>query len=155
MKTKVDKLDDVIKNIKLMTKKEVVIGIPQAKARRKGEPIDNATIAYINEYGSPKQNIPARPFLRPGVKAATQKNIKILKDAAKKGDPKSIEKGLIAAGLNSVSSVKGYIIAQTNFAPLSPVTIAARERIGFSGTKALIHTGQLLNSITFVIRDKK
>lgn len=36
------------------------------------------------------------------------------------------------------------------FKPLSPLTIAKRKAMGFSGTKALIHTGELRRSIATV-----
>ena len=59
---------DVLKAISLMGKSRILIGIPESEDSRKdGAPIGNAAIAYINDNGSPKLNIPARPFLRPGV----------------------------------------------------------------------------------------
>ena len=45
-------------------------------------PIGNAQIGYINEYGSPAQNIPPRPHLQPGVKSVHAETTAKMKAAA-------------------------------------------------------------------------
>lgn len=152
-----DNLKSLLKNIESMSKKSVLIGIPSDKTIRPEVPQTNAELGYLHEHGSPARNIPARPFLIPGVKAANENTTKILKEYAGKAlqDYKAIDNGLNAAGLFAQNSVKKYIIAQTNFTPLSAATIAQRKAKGFKGTKALIRTGQLLNSITYVVKEKQ
>ena len=42
---------------------------------------------------------------------------------------------------------------QEGFPGPAESTLAAREAVGFKGTKSLIVTGQLRNAITFVVRE--
>jgi len=152
-----DQTRNALKALESLNKSRVLIGIPSEENNREdGEPIGNAQLGYIQENGSPARNIPARPFLVPGVAKAETDCANILGKYAKVAfkDPKAIEKGLTAAGILAVNSVKATIKSGEGFAPLAPSTLAARRRAGFSGTKPLIRTGQLLNSINFVVREK-
>lgn len=138
-----------------MAGKRVLIGIPADKSARKDGPITNAALGYIHENGSAARNIPARPFLVPGVKAASAKCAEVLKSFAKKAitGQATIDQGLNAAGLIAQASVKKRIQQGEGFAPLAASTLEARARKGKSGTKPLIRTGQLLNSVTYVVRE--
>jgi phage gpG-like protein len=151
-----DNVDNMLEAVKAMAAKRVLVGVPSEETARRGDPINNATLAYIHENGSPARNIPARPFLKPGVEAAKPKLLTTLRLYAKQAltDKSAIEKGLNAAGLVAQSAVKNRIRSGEGFAPLKPGTLAARKRKGAKGTKPLIRTGQLLNSITYVVRDK-
>lgn len=145
--------------IKALTSREVLVGVPDTKAgrRKKKEPINNAALAYIHDKGSPSQNIPPRPFMGPGVQAAKVSITKRMENtgkAALRGDKAAVEKGLNAVGLVAVSGIRGKITSGP-FTPLKPATIAARKRRGRTGDKPLIDTGQLRNSISYVIRNKK
>jgi len=51
--------------------------------------------------------------------------------------------------------VEGLRKGSKNFEPLSPLTLAARRLAGFRGSKALIRTGELRNSISVVKRPGK
>lgn len=152
-----DRTAAVFKTLAQMSQKRVYVGIPQSEnPREAGDPAGNAMLGFIHEKGSPARNIPARPFLAPGVKDATDK---IGETLAKYGEaafdnPDNIDKGLNAAGLVAVSSVKRRITTGEGFTPLKDATIEARQRAGKKGTKPLIRTGQLRNSITYVVRDK-
>ena len=149
-----DIADKVLANIRAVPQKKLLVGIP-AEENARGEEIGNASLGFIHEYGSPARNIPARPFLIPGVQDAEPQAVAMLAkptgDALEKGVD-VLAKGLERAGLVCQAAVKKRIVSQDGFAPLSPRTIAARQRKGYKGTKALIRTGQLLNSITYVIR---
>lgn len=140
-------------------KKQVLIGIPENEDGRPGEKIGNAALGRIHETGSPIRNIPARPFLVPGAAEAAEKSIGIFKqgaiDSLTKLDPNGMDKTLNRVGLNAQSTVKKRIVNQVGFEPLKKGTIAARKRDGKKGEKALIRTGELLNSIKYVVRDKK
>ena len=151
-----DITDKVLANIQKMVAQRLLVGIPAEKAPRKGDPINNAALGFIHENGSPARNIPARPFLVPGVREATPKCLAVLKQYGKAAlkDPAQIEKGLNAAGLIAQAAVKKRIVSQEGFSPLKAGTLAARKRKGFKGEKALIRTGQLLNSITYVVKEK-
>lgn len=151
-----DNAKNVIAAIQDMAKKHVLVGIPSSENGRNDGPIGNAALGAIHENGSGVRNIPARPFLKPGVAAAADQCVKVLKSAAQNAftDKNAIDKGLNAAGLIAQASVKKRIVSQEGFTPLKAATLAARKRKGAKGEKALIRTGQLLNSITYVVREK-
>lgn len=152
-----DQVDKVLKAIHGMAGQHALVGIPALKTTRKNDPIGNAAIGYIQERGSAAQNIPARPFLQPGVLAVRAQCADALKVSAVDAlsyNTTAIVKGLNTAGLIAQASVKRTLKAGEGFAPLKPSTLAARRRKGVKGEKPLIRTGQLLNSITYVVRDR-
>lgn len=151
-----DILPDVLRRVQDLTNKRVLVGIPTAEdARDDGSPIGNAAIGYIQEFGEPEHNIPARPFLIPGVRAVQGKTIERLRKAGEAalagGDPVP---QMTAAGLEAEASVK-ELITSIIPPPLSPRTLAERKAAGFKGTTPLIRSGELRNSITHVIEDKR
>lgn len=147
----------LIANIEAMVGKRVLVGIPDTKDGRGDGPIGNAGLGYIHENGSPARNIPARPFLIPGVRSVEGKAAALLKAAAQAGkfEKGHIDKALHQTGLMAQAAVKNRIRTGEGFAPLDEKTIRARKRNGFKGTKPLIRTGQLMNSITYVLRGGK
>ncbi len=151
-----DETKRIISAIEGMAKARLFVGIPGEKSGRKDGAIGNASLGYIHENGSPARNIPARPFLVPGVREISGKIADVLKSYAAKAvtGGATIDQGLNAAGLIAQAAVKRRIISQEGFTPLMDSTIKARKRAGKSGTKALIRIGQLLNSITYVIKRK-
>ena len=72
IKIKQDKVDAILRSLQGMERKRVMIGVPSDASDRRDptQPITNAEIAYIQDNGSPANNIPARPFMRPGMEAA-------------------------------------------------------------------------------------
>lgn len=147
----------IMASLKSIGRRQVLVGVPQDEDSRSGEPIGNASLARIHETGSPARNIPARPFLVPGVEQASKDSAEILKRGAVKllDGTGTMEQSLNQVGLNAQSKVKLRIVNQVGFAPLKAGTIAARKRDGRKGEKALIRTGELLNSIKYVIRDRR
>ena len=162
----------------------VLVGIPEGKSSRKkdGAAIGNAAIGYIQENGSGANNIPPRPFLVPGVRAVADKCAELLAVGAGDmldGGESAIRKAMNKAGLVAQASVKNTLVEGAGYEPLSPVTLQLRawkkEGVHISGktvgwaaflvskglasyegvsTKPLVVTGQLLNSITYVIRKR-
>jgi hypothetical protein len=56
-----------------LEREQVMVGIPSKTAERQPDPeepgpMNNATIGYIMENGSPAANIPERPHLKPGIR---------------------------------------------------------------------------------------
>lgn len=182
-----DKVKIIIDAIRGMEGKHVLVGIPESNADRSSEgkePITNAALGYIHEFGSPAANIPARPFLIPGVRKATPRTLPHLRAACEKaldGDATRSDIELTKAGLIAESSARREITIG-DFVPLSPVTVAHRYiargtktrrksenryleliDLGMSpasaqaaaGIKPLINTGQLRRSITSVVRKVK
>lgn len=157
LKVLLDISNQIVNNIKTIKTKSLKIGIPASDDSRTNDPsIGNAYLGFINEKGSPANNIPARPFLVPGVEDGKKYYLPVLENAMKNSltNPKSLNNGLEKTGLIAVSKVKRRIVQQRDFAPLSDKTIKERKSKGFEGEKALIRTGQLLNSITYVIEEK-
>ncbi|MBR8471940.1 MULTISPECIES: hypothetical protein [Burkholderia] len=155
---KVDRLDEVLKSIAGLVKQEVLVGVPDSTAGRKddGEPLSNAEIGYIQETGSPANNIPARPHLVPGVQDARPKFEPQLQkgvEAALDGDLEQVQRRLNMAGIAAQNSVRAKV--NSNIAPeLAESTLEARRRRGVTRENTLVDTGQYRNSITYVIRKK-
>ena len=170
-----DRVEAVLKSIRDLTKQVVLVGVPDSTAGRKTGPISNAAIGYIQETGDPSHNLPARPFLVPGVSKIAAKAADMLGAGAAKaldGDRQAGAASLVKAGLLAQNSVRATLTAGEGFAPLAPSTIAARARRGSKGAKAamkaaaagqppapsnvrpLIDTGQLRAAITFVLRKR-
>ena len=186
-----DKLKEVVKSINSLVSQVVLVGIPEVDdARREDDEsgkvkiskgivsggsetkINNATLGYIHEHGSPANNIPARPFLVPGVQSAQTKiesRLKKAANAALDGNFGNVDNELNGAGMVARDSVKTKINSG-DFVPLAESTLKARARRGRKGAeeelanrlaggnpsndsaKPLIVTGQLRNSINYVIR---
>lgn len=152
-----DNVSVVLRSIQQLASNEVLIGIPASTTERQdGEPINNATIGYIQETGSPVNNLPARPFLVPGVESAQKAATDELKkgaDDAMDGNAQAADKALHRAGIVASNAVKAKI--NSGISPeLAGSTLAARRRRGRTGTTPLIDTGSLRNAITYVLRKK-
>jgi len=156
-----DNLPGLKAAVRALIRYEVLIGVPDSTAERQPEegeskPPSNAAIGYWMETGVPEKNIPARPFLVPGVESIKDEAVARLKAAgaaALGGEIKEIAKAQNAVGLIAQNAVRAKI-TEGPFAPLKPTTIAARQSRGRTGTRPLIDTGQLRNSITYVVRPK-
>ncbi|MBB3004365.1 hypothetical protein FHX57_006747 [Paraburkholderia tropica] len=179
-----DNFRAIIDAINNLTKKDVLVGIPDSAPERDDCPLTNAQIGYVMETGSPAHNVPARPFLIPGVSDVQSECADRLgkaADAALSGNQNAAERSMSAAGMIAESSVKKKI--GSNIPPaLSPDTIRNRRRSRQTqsmrpeekqylksvvegtdpaqaqteaGIIPLVNTGQLRNSVTHVIREKK
>ena len=180
-----DSVDRVLTSLKELTGKEVLVGIPESETERDDSaPITNAALGYIHEFGSPPANIPARPFLIPGVRAVEDKAVAELQkaaDAALSRDTEKATQHMERAGLIGEIGAKDAI-SNGAFVPLQPGTIEERYRDrrtqtrrqdeehylalvkdGMSpegaqnatGIRPLVNTGQLRNSLTHVVRRKR
>lgn len=153
-----DNVSVVLRSIQQLASNEVLVGIPASTTERQdGEPINNATIGYIQETGSPANNLPARPFLVPGAQKALPQAEALMKKGAKSaldGNRDIADTALHAAGLAAQNAVRATINAGVSPA-LAEATLANRRRRGRTGTVPLIDTGSLRNAITYVIRPKK
>ena len=152
----VNKLPAFLANLKAMQNKGVFVGIPADKDTRDETGASNATIAFVQEFGSGAKNIPPRPFLIPAIKKAHPKIVSILKDGAKNVlHGEDVHISLEKAGLIGQSAVKKEIVSGS-FTPLKETTLQARRnrrKSGKAGTKPLVDTGQMLSSITYVVRN--
>ena len=147
-----DALPDLLRRLAAVAQRDVLVGVPAGEARDDGP--SNAEIGYQNEFGSPANNIPARPHLLPGVAAVQDKAAAKLTQAANaaaSGRVSDAERHLHAAGLLAQNSVR-RTLTTTAYRPLSERTLAERRARGRTGTKPLIDTGQYRRSITYVVR---
>ncbi|WP_089177144.1 hypothetical protein [Bosea sp. AS-1] len=145
-----DKLSDTLKAIRELAMQEVKVGLPQTTAKRDEDELNNPTIAYIHEYGAPGANIPARPFLIPGVRNALPQIEKVMKAGAIDAlDGKSTANATLnKVGLVAQGSVQQKIV-DGPFVPNKPETIRRK-----GSNKPLIDTGALRQAVNFVIEDK-
>jgi phage gpG-like protein len=152
----VDNLSQFEQAIILLERKQILAGVPEAKARRKGDPINNATLAAIHDKGSPSQNIPARPFMEPGIKSVgTKIEQKLLSagQAVLEGDSNKAAQRLEETGLIAQNGLRAMVNSNIQ-PPLKPATLAARRRRGRTGERTLVDTASMRNSLTYVVKDK-
>ncbi|WP_442890215.1 hypothetical protein [Arsenophonus sp. PmNCSU2021_1] len=171
---RLDKTSQLFAALHQLTKQDVLVGIPAENSEREDIPFSNAAIGYLNEFGSPAKNIPARPHLIPGIRSVEHKTTAELKSAAKAildNQPDKAEQALNRAGQIAVQGVQ-TVITQSNFTPLADSTLAVRARRGRKGAaqalenrkaglppdnnnaKPLIDTGTYRRAITYVVRKK-
>lgn len=142
--------------IKKFKKDTVLVGIPEDTSERKNhDGINNATLLAINNFGSPANNIPARPVMEIGIRNAQEpiaaEFAKAAKEVLTKG-PAAVDLYFNRAGMIAANSIKKAINSQEGISPPAESTMASRKARGFKGTKALIVTGQMRNAITYVVK---
>jgi len=147
--------------VKLLTAREVLAGFPESTAGRKETGVNNATLAYIHDKGSPARGIPQREFVHPGIKLGQEEIVARLGQGARMaldGNRNGVEQALNAAGLIAQKSIRKKI-SDGPFTPLKPATIRARNRKhrGRTSTsvRPLIDTGQMRQAVNYVVTDKK
>jgi hypothetical protein len=173
LSVKIDNVAAMLHAVDTLTSQKLYVGVPNTTATRPpdpddepGEPINNAQLAYIHNFGSPARNIPARPFMTLGVKDAQpqiEKTLFKLGQLALRGDAESVIKGFNALGLIVASMIQKRLIAGP-WVPLSEKTVEAKARrrkkrpitpaILDKYRKPLIDTSRLVKSITYVLRGK-
>jgi hypothetical protein len=185
LKVKKDRVPSLLEGIRYLTETEVLVGVPDENANRTtaGDegPITNAAIAYIHDNGAPEQNIPARPFMLPGITASqaaiTAQLRRSASDALKAAESgrntiAAAAAGMDAAGLVAAAGIK-MAISDGIPPPLSDATVRRRASKGRKGAKEelelraageapgtdlvkpLIDTGEMRNSITYVKRQRR
>ncbi len=183
-----DVVNRVTTSIKKLTSLQVLVGIPEENGARDEDedsgPVTNATLGYTHEFGAPGANIPARPWLIPGVRKSVRDYMPHLRGAAAAaldGKPDIVDRSLRSAGILAAQGAK-HEMATGNFVPLKPETVRARQysrgtqskrisekqylnliRQGVSpstaqyatGIRPLINTRQMFNSVTYVVTKGK
>ena len=138
----IDRVAELIKTVTELTTSDVLVGIPKQNNNRRDSPVGNAMLARVHEYGSPAHNIPARPFLFPGVKKIRKEAIALMNEGAKEAlkmerrvnvDAILTKVGILAR--NSV--VRAITDPAPPFTPLKPATIRARLRRTAAGRRKL------------------
>lgn len=136
VKSKTDKLSQVINNIVALSKKRVLVGVPADENERKDEEgrpekVGNAALAAIHNEGSELQNIPPRPFIDLGIKN-TQERVNIHFLAAAKAqlndDQEKVLMSLNKAGQIARDGIKNVLRTGDGLDPLTRETLLARTR---------------------------
>jgi hypothetical protein len=140
IKKTIDRSAELIKRVTELTSHDVLVGIPAEKTARPGEPITNASLGYIHEHGSPARNIPARPFLYPGVRKARVLAQELWRQGALDalhgtGNPMTTLNKIGLVARNSV--VAAITDPEPPFVPLKPATIRARLQRTQAGRRKL------------------
>lgn len=155
-----DRVKQATDTIRRLGAGRVLVGVPAEKAFRKPEPGEksqpnNAMLGFIHQNGSPAKNIPARPFLPEGVRSAQKEIADVLESDMRKtlrGNTQASDQTLHKVGLIAQAAVRKKI-TDGPFAPLKPQTLAKRRAKGRAGTRPLIDTAQLRNSINYVVEE--
>jgi hypothetical protein len=124
----------------------VRVGIPDdASSKEEGTPL--AMIGTVHEFGLPEKGIPERPFLRASVNANADRYRALNKASllAIVNGTMTVEQALNRLGVAATGDVKATI-GKGRFALLDPETIRRK-----GSSKPLIDTGQMRQSITYVI----
>lgn len=151
---KADTVRQFVRALKELEDLETLVGVPEEHDARDGSPASNALIAYVQNFGCPAKNIPARPFMEPGIKDKEEEIVNELHRAGEAVfDGVSPKQGLQRVGLIAQQGIQNKIAS--NIPPkLKKSTIKARRRRGRTGTMTLQDTGQLRNAITYVVRKR-
>lgn len=179
---KTDKMKKILEDLQALGDAQVLVGVPAASSINERKPVGeekrdssnvtNAFLAYIHDNGSPVAGIPAREFMRPGIRKVQNKISKLLSSAARafldKNEGEAF-KELTRAGLVASSSIKEVINDGEGFEPLKRGTLLGRVRSRkylkklpkdqkeevMASFHPLVWTGQLRNAITYVVRGFK
>lgn len=178
-------LKGILAAVNALASSEILVGFPEDTTQRDADPSDppekrgitNAALGYIHDHGSPEMNIPARPFMVPGITAAEkgiEKHLSGALKAAMRGNVTAAEGQMQAAGLVAKLSIQKKINEGIP-PPLSERTLKDRARrgrkgaqmeldrrakgldplIGMALAKPLIDTGQMRNAVNYVIRSRR
>ncbi len=133
----------------------VVVGIlANQKNQRKGDPLTNAVLGFIHEFGSADGHVPERSFIRATIDENAHKYKEFIARVA----------GLVLLGKMSEHQalelvglkVQGDVVRRINAGippPLAASTLRRKTVNGLVGTTPLVETGQLKSAITFEVRD--
>ncbi len=147
--------------ISQLSKFQSRVGWFESARYQDGTPV--AAVAAKNEFGDPKDNVPARPFMRPTIKKQEQewrdKAGIVLKKFAR-GDMTDPWMPIDLIGAKAAGDIR-KTISLIKEPPLSPKTIEtrkqrkARPNSGATSTKPLVDTKIMINSLTHTVEQKK
>ena len=133
-----------LKRINDLVKTRVGIGFPGDTAPHVSadgkKSVSMALLGYVHEFGSPEKNIPARPFLVPGIESIKHDIADQLVRGAKAallGDATAADTTFHAIGLMAQAACRKKI-DEGGFAPLSERTIRERAERRYKDTGKLV-----------------
>lgn len=146
-------LQTLMKKVEEMGKFQAEVGWLDSAKYPDGTPV--ALVAQTQEYGSTKQHIPPRPFVRPTIAAqnnewSRQMGLGVRAVARGNITPVNV---FTAIGELAAGDVRQTITSITS-PPLEESTKKARAREGLETEKPLQATGLMLASCTSVVKEK-
>ncbi len=177
LKVKYDGMPALQEAVARLARDEVLVGFPEDTTMRddpESKDVTNAALGYIHDNGAPEANIPARPFMIPGINKAMPKVESILKRMAQHGlagDTAKIDEGFERIGFMGVDGITSTIREGVP-PPLAELTLKKRAAKGRKGAQAelnrraagygaslqlatpLMDTNEMLKSVTYVVRKR-
>ncbi len=169
-------LDQIQQRIRTLADLQILVGVPSDQTNRDDdEGLTNAALAYIHDNGSPDENIPPRPFMRPGIESVQpqiRRRMAKMARSVTSTSADSMAAQATAVGLIAKLGIQNKINEGIP-PPLADSTLRQRAAKGRKGAqeelkarregeapgvtlaKPLIDTAQLRNSINYVIRSRK
>lgn len=167
----------ILSHLKELVKKGIYVGIPEEYAPREGQGMNNATLLYIHTKGSPVNHLPARPLIEPAIQdpdnaARIADDLGEVSRAVLDGNYTRAENLMSVTGQDAVNMIDNWFEDPKNgWPPDKPATVKAKMRkkfkskakrkeafadyeAGLGGNTVLVSTGQMRNSITYVVGDK-
>lgn len=152
--TEAGDIDSVRKALASLSQARVYVGIPEVETSRKGTPVTNAGLMYIQTNGAHLPNgavIPPRPVIEPAIEAPNNKEritkeLGLAASSELDGNRQQTLLHLKRAGTMGSNAAKRWFTDPRNhWAPNAPSTIAAK-----GSDRPLIDQGELRRSITHV-----
>jgi hypothetical protein len=144
------KFADLTRRFAELAGHSVMVGIPEAKdGRTDDDEIGSAGILAVHEFGAPELGIPERSVVRRSIRENLAKYRKLNAQNLRKvvRSEMSVAQALGILGAVAAGDVQ-MTIRKADLAPLKPETIRRK-----GSSKPLIDTGQVIQSITFEVRD--
>ena len=157
------KIEKMIKAVKVLKGTEVEVGLPESA----GEHL--RFILAVQEHGSPVMHIPPRPVVQPGLnreetKSAMREAIETALNSAVQGDEAGVLAGFEAAGQAGADGIRAYIdegISPAN----APITVhggglynqVGKKEVKISGkgfNKPMYKTGALYRAFSYEVKAK-
>lgn len=145
--------DRVEKVIEDLNRTKLEVGWFQSTKYPDGTPV--AGVAMVHEFGSPSNNIPPRPFMRPSQKKDGPRWRRFLADSAKRAINEGADISVLLDQLgNAVAGDIRKSISNVYAPPLRKKTVDTKRRklvnaVGATSlTKPLVETGMMIGSVT-------
>jgi hypothetical protein len=144
------KMADLTRRFAELAGHSVMVGIPEGKNGRTDEDeIGSAGILAVHEFGAPEQGIPERSVVRKSIHDNLGKYRKLNEQNLRKVVRGEMSVAQALGILGAVASGDVQLTIRTaDLAPLKPETIRRK-----GSSKPLIDTGQVIQSVTFEVRD--
>lgn len=150
-----DRLQRLKKAMKWAQNTYILVGVPQSKSRRQGDPMTNAELLHLHTRGSPLKHLPERPVIEPALQDSQQELSALLKDALKSVTELKEDEALAklkAVGMQAQNVSRAWFVNPRNgWKPNSPITYQRKQAKGATINRPLIDTGQLRRSIIYVV----